>query len=280
MPLAIFLQTAPQSDILQYFTAGRIFRVLLILLAAWLLIRYSARLLNLLAARGPRARFLVKWLEPILRITLWFLAIFLSFEILAPSRETFLAVVGSVAIAIGLGAQDLIKNLIGGLVILGDRPYQLGDLVRIGEAFGEIDHIGLRSTKLTTPDDTRVTIPNASILNSQVFNANSGVPDCQVVTDLFLPVAADPDLASRIGHEAACACPYVYLKKPVSVSVADVFDQRPYLRLRIKAYVFDHRYEARMQNEITLRAKREFRRLGLLHPWEAAPGAPSPPARP
>ncbi len=267
MPLAMLLQAAPGRDVFQYFTVGRIARVGLILLVAWSLIRYSSKLLNLLAARGPRARFLVKWLEPILRITLWFLAIFVCFDILAPSRETFLAAIGSVAIAIGLGAQDLIKNLIGGLVILGDRPYQLGDRVRIGDAYGEIDHIGLRSTKLTTPEDTRVTIPNASIMSSQVFNANSGVPDCQVVTDLYLPIETDPDVASRIGYEAAYVCPYVYLRKPVVVLVSDAFDRMPYLRLRIKAYVCDHRFEPRMQSEITTRAKREFLRLGLLQPW-------------
>jgi MscS family membrane protein len=269
MPLALLLQISESQDIFQYFTFGRLARVVVILAIAWLLIRYSAKLLNVLAARGLRARFLVKWLEPILRITLWFVAIFLSFDVLAPSRETFLAAVGSVAIAVGLGAQDLIKNLIGGLVILGDRPYQLGDRVRIGDAYGEIDHIGLRSTKLTTPDDTRVTIPNANILSSHVFNANSGVPDCQVVTDLYLPIDTDPDLASRIGHEAAYTCPFAYLRKPVVVLVSDAFDRMPYLRLRIKAYVCDHRYEPQMQSDITSRIKREFLRLGLLARWSA-----------
>ena len=274
MPLALFLQITAERDIFRYLTVRRLSSVALILLAAWLVIRYSSKLLNVLAARGPRVRFLLKWMEPILRITLWFLAIFLSFEVLAPTTETLLAAVGSVAIAIGLGAQDLIKNLIGGLVILGDRPYQLGDRVRIGEAYGEIDHIGLRSTKLTTPDDTRVTIPNANILTNQVFNANSGVPDCQVVTDLYLPIDSDPDLASRIGYEAAFTSPYVYLKKPVVVLVSDGFDQRPYLRLRIKAYVCDHRFEPRMQSDITQRAKREFLRLGLLRSWQGE-GPPS-----
>lgn len=268
MPLAILLQISPEKDVFQYFTIGRILEVVLLLVTTWLLIRYLAKLLNALGTRGPRARFLVKWLEPIFRIALWFAAIFISFDILAPSRETFIAAIGSVAIAVGLGAQHLIKNLIGGLVILGDRPYQLGDRVRIGDAYGEIDHIGLRSTKLTTPDDTRVTIPNAKILDSQVFNANSGVPDCQVVTDLYLPIDTDPELAARIGYEAAYTCPFVFLQKPVVVLIADGFDRAPYLRLRIKAYVADHRFEPRMQSDITVRAKLEFLRLGLLRPWQ------------
>jgi len=276
LPIAVLMQAGQPADILQHFTPARIASVVVVFLATWLLIRYATKFLDVLSARGPRARFVIKWSEPILRITLWFAAIFVSFDLLSPSRETFFAVVGSIAIAIGLGAQDLIKNLVGGLVILADRPYQLGDRVRIGEAYGEIDHIGLRSTKLTTPEDTRVTIPNASILSTQAFNANSGVPDCQVVTDLYLPTDTDPAEALRIGYETAYTSPFVYLAKPVVVLLIDGFDRRPYLKLRIKAYVYDHRFEPRMQSDITARAKTEFLRLGLLKPWAMDPVGVSP----
>jgi MscS family membrane protein len=256
-----------QPNFLRYFTIARLATVAAIFVVTWVLIRYATRFLDLVSRRGPRARFAAKWIEPVLRIGLWFLAGFAAFDLLSPSRETFIAAIGSVAIAIGLGAQDLIKNLIGGLVAVADRPYQLGDRVRIGPAYGEIDHIGLRSTKLTTPDDTRVTIPNSDILTSEVFNANSGVPDCQVVTDVFLPADTDPAVATRIGYEVAYTSPFTYLAKPVTVLVCDEFDRRPFLKVRIKAYVFDHRYEPRMQSDFTARAKTEFLRLGLLKAW-------------
>lgn len=262
-----FVGGAATRDIFQYFTAGRILSVVVILVITALLIRYVTRLLDVLSRRGPRIRFLAKAAEPVFRIILWFAAMLISFRLLAPTRETFLAAVGSAAIAIGLGAQDLIKNLIGGLVILGDRPYQLGDLVQIGDAYGEIDHIGLRSTKLNTFGDTRVTIPNADILNKHVFDSNSGVPHCQVEIFLYLPTEADPDESLRIGYEAAYTCPYLYSAKPVVALIEDKFEQRPYLRLHIKAYVCDHRLLPRMQSDITARAKREFLHRGILKSW-------------
>ncbi|HVB33842.1 MAG TPA: mechanosensitive ion channel family protein [Patescibacteria group bacterium] len=260
-------ESTATRDIFQYFTFGRIISVIAILVVTWLFIRYATRLLDLLSRRGPRIRFLAKAAEPILRIILWFAAMLVSFHLLAPTRQTFLAAVGAAAIAIGLGAQDLVKNLIGGLVILGDRPYQLGDLVQIGDAYGEIDHIGLRSTKLTTYGDTRVTIPNADILDKHVFDSNSGVPHCQVETFLYLPADADPDEALCIGYEAAYTCPYLYSAKPVLALIEDKFDQRPYQRLHIKSYVCDHRLLPRMQSDITARAKREFLRRGILKSW-------------
>jgi len=265
-------------DIFQYFTFGRIASVILILFITALIIRYMARAFELLSRRGPRIRFLAKGAEPVVRITLWFAAMLVSFRLLAPTQATFLALIGSVAIAVGLGAQDLIKNLIGGLVVLGDRPYQLGDLVQIGDAYGEVVHIGLRSTKLYTFGDTMVTVPNADVLSMHVFDSNSGVPHCQVEIFLYLPPDADPDEALSVGSEAAYTCPYLFSAKPVKVLLEDRFERRPYLRLHVKAYVCDHRLLTRMQSDITARAKREFLRRGMLTNWwppEHAQAAPS-----
>lgn len=269
---AILLQTTPPS-ILQEFTLRRIGAAVITLVSAWILIHWTSRAIDTMSGRSTRARFFIKWTEPILRIGIWFVAILICVNLLAPSRETFIAGIASLGIALGLGAQDLVKNLIGGLVVLGDRPYQLGDRVRIGDAYGEIDQIGLRSTKLTTPEDTRVTIPNAQILSDRVFNANSGVPDCQVVTDLFLPPDTDPETVRKIGFEAAICSPFLLARKPVVILTTQVFDRRVCLRLRIKCYVYDHRFEPRIQSDVTARASRELLRRGLLQRWMAQPDA-------
>ncbi len=252
-------------NILERLSIDRILYAIAVLALAYILVRMSALFLETLGRRAPRSRFFFLMLAPILRFLLWLgAALIILVEILAPTRETMLAVIASIGIALGFGAQDLVKNLIGGLVILVDRPYQLGDRVKIGEAYGEIDHIGLRSTKLTTPDDTRVTIPNSEILTSQTFNANSGNLDCQVVTELILPYDANPAEVVDICYEAAYSSPFLLLSKPVVVNVADRIQDRPYMLVRVKAYVYDHRFEARMQTDITVRAKMEFLRREML----------------
>lgn len=261
-------------SLLDAVTPLAVLEVLVTLAVAWAIVRSASEALRFMSDRVPKARFFFKQLEPFVRIAVWFVVAFVVLSRLSPNQDAFLAGLGSIAIALGLGAQDLIKNVIGGIIVLTDRPYQLGDRVRIGDAYGEIDHIGLRSTKLTTPDDTRVTIPNAAVLNDRIFNANSGVPDCQVVTDVFLPAAVDPEMAIEIGREAAFASPFVLLDKPVVVLLSDQYQDRPYVQLRIKAYVHDHRFEPRMQSDITVRAKKEFLNRGVLAEWSPA-AAPS-----
>jgi small-conductance mechanosensitive channel len=187
---------------------------------------------------------------------------------LAPSQDAFLAALGSAAIAIGLGAQDLIKNLIGGFVIVADRPYQLGERVELNGAYGEVRHIGLRSTKIMTPDDTLVTVPNSTILTDKAQNANAGVPQCLVVTELFLPTSVEPEMALKIGREALLTSPYTCLKQRMAVTLTDAYTESPYMILRAKGYVYDHRFEPAMKTDITQRCKSEFLRLGFYRLWQ------------
>ena len=278
LPFVFAMQVTPTTSPVSFISGispSKILYALLILVAAYLAIRFITATLEALSNHAARARFFFKMLIPVMRFVLWLMSIIIVIAIFAPSTNAMLAVLASVGIALGLGAQDLVKNIIGGLVILADRPYQLGDRVKIGDAYGEIDHIGLRSTKLTTPDDTRVTIPNSEILSGKAWNANSGVLTCQVVTDIFLPHDVDPSEALELGYESAYSSPYVLLSKPVVVLLQDRFDYVPYMTLRIKAYVYDHRFEPRFQSDITVRTKTELLKRGLLEKWNL----PSPPGK-
>jgi MscS family membrane protein len=81
-----------------------------------------------------------------------------------------LAGVGLGGIAIALAAQKSIENLFGGITLYLDRPVRVGQFCRFGERLGEVEEIGLRSTRLRTPDRTLVTVPNAEFANLQLEN--------------------------------------------------------------------------------------------------------------
>lgn len=258
-------------QILDHISASKVLQALLVVLVVFALVRLSDKALEALARKAPRARFFFKAAAPVARFGLWLGgALLILTAVIAPTAQTLWAVLTAAGVALGFGAQDLVKNIIGGLVVLIDRPYQLGDRVRIGDAYGEIDHIGLRSTRLTTADEVRVTIPNSEVLSGMTWNANSGALDTEVVTELYLPPDSDPDAAAEVGYEAAYTSPYVLLAKPIRVLLEDRFHQSPFLLVRVKAYVYDHRYEPALKSDITLRAKREFLRRGMLAGWREA----------
>jgi hypothetical protein len=87
-----------------------------------MLLKWVREFIDGLEKHNPRLRVMLRQAEAPLRIAIWFGAILLSAEVLAPSQDAFLAALGSAALAIGLGLQDLIKNLIGGIVVGSPAP--------------------------------------------------------------------------------------------------------------------------------------------------------------
>jgi hypothetical protein len=247
-----------EARVLAQIAVWKILFVVVLVAVTWMLLKWVRGFLDRLEKHNPRLRFVLRQVEPPLRIAVWFGALLIAAEILAPSREAFFAAIGSAALAIGLGLQDLIKNLIGGLVVVADRPYQTGDLIKVADASGEVVQIGLRSTKILTADGALVTVPNSEVLTSLIFNANAGVADCLVSTEVVLPHDVDPDWAMCIGREVAVSCPYTHLGRSIDLELGEKrFGSYPLL-LKIKAYVYDHRFEQAMKTDILRRARREL----------------------
>ena len=244
---------------------------ILILSFAFVAVRALTWLLDLLAERHAARRLLYKRLVPIVRVVVWaFTAFVIIRGIYALEARTLLAAGAAIGVAIGFAAQDVIKNIFGGLMIIIDRPFQAGDKIQVGDTYGEVTAIGLRATRIVTPDDSVVSVPNARVLDGAVSNANSGALDCQVVTDLWLPGWVDVRKARRIAYRAAVTSRYVYLRKPVVVIVKDEVHHTFLTHLRVKAYVQDIRHEFLFMSDVTERARAAFVEAGLLPEWHGA----------
>jgi len=88
---------------------------------------------------------------------------------------SWLASAGVLGIAVGFAAKDTLSNLFSGVFIVADTPYKIGDFVVLDNRIrGEVQEIGMRSTRLLTRDDIEVTVPNAVIANSQIVNQTGG----------------------------------------------------------------------------------------------------------
>lgn len=103
------------------------------------------------------------------------LGVYIIFSAWNIDMTAWLASAGIVGIAVGFAAKDTLANLFSGVFILADAPYKIGDYVVLdtGER-GEITHIGIRSTRMKTRDDVEVTVPNAIMGNSKIFNESGG----------------------------------------------------------------------------------------------------------
>ena len=243
----------------------KIFWALVILLIFHVLIRVIVWVLETLSERSVTRRLTFKWLIPITRMLLWAIATYLIvLNVFRVDAQGLLAASAALGVAVGIAAQDLLKNVLGGLIVVFDQPFQVGDKIRVGRSYGEVVSIGLRSTRVVTADDDLVTIPNSQVVGEQVANSNAGQLNCQVLTDLYLPGRVDERRAKEIAFEAAVTSRYVFLNKPIVVLVQDDFRTTFVTRIRIRAYVLDPRFEFVFQSDVTERAREGFRAAGLM----------------
>lgn len=238
---------------------------LLVILVFHFLIRVLIWVLETLAERSTARRLSFKWLIPITRMVFWAIAVFLIVNnIFQVDAQGLIAAGAALGVGIAVAAQDVLKNVLGGLTVVFDQPFQVGDKISVGGTYGEVVSIGLRSTRIVTADDDMVSIPNAKLVEEQVANSNAGQLNCQVATKLYLPGRVDERLAKKIAFEAAVTSKYVFLNKPIVVLVQDDFRTTFVTRIKVRAYVLDPRFEFVFQSDVTERARDGFRKAGLM----------------
>ncbi len=107
-----------------------------------------------------------------LKIAIIAIAVMLALNVLGVDVTAGLAAFGIGGIAIALGAQKTVENLVGSLSLIADRPIRIGDFCKIGDVQGTIEDIGMRSTRVRTLDRNIITIPNGQLSTLQIDNQN------------------------------------------------------------------------------------------------------------
>ena len=267
-------EAAPSTDLESFSQLAHLIRwrgVVLsigVMVGAWLLLRFIDNLVHGLSLTFADRRLMLQKFATFFRFGVYVVSIvvvvLLSFEI---SNEVLAVLGGTAAVAMGFAMKDLVASVVAGVMIMMDRPFQVGDRVSFGGQYGDITNIGLRSVRMQTLDDNVVTIPNNKFLTDITSCGNYGALDMQVVMDFHIGVDQDVEAAQRIVQEAGVSSRYVYLPKPVVVLVSqEIVDNYITLRVRLKAYVLDTKHEKAFVNDVTLRVLDAFRGLGIQPP--------------
>jgi small-conductance mechanosensitive channel len=152
-------------------TVGKIVMALLILAIGYLLSIWVAGFLERLAVgrfkvEPNQAGLIRRWAKVVLIISL---IVFSLISVKIP-LTIFAFLGGALAIGLGFGTQNLLKNFISGIIILFERPFRVGDVLEVGGQRGTITSIGIRSSVLLLWDSTETLIPNSALLENNLTN--------------------------------------------------------------------------------------------------------------
>jgi len=246
-------------------TFGTVTYAILLIIGAWVLVWALTKVLTFLSEKVGGKRIMIKMIIPLIKLLIWIAVIFLVItSIVDFSSVNLLAFSGLLGAALGFGLKDVVGDFVGGIAIIIEQPFKVGDKIYFGDTYGEVKDIGLRATRIITPDDTEYSIPNYKVFTDSVGSSNSGKMEMMIVVDLFVHPGADTEKGVGIVREAIISSPYVIVKEHLStVLVTDM----PYARrIRAKMYVLDLRDEFECASDITRRSWTAFEKEGIRPP--------------
>ena len=218
---------------------------------------------------GPLDDRLVEFLELTARYVIWFIGIMLILVNLDVDITPFLATAGIIGLAFALAAQDLISNFYGGAIITIDKPFKVGDRVRVEQNYGDVVEIGPRSTRLRTQDNQIITIPNNKITTNYVTNYSEPDQTLRIIIPVSVASGTDPtkvkELLLDIARDILQKTGYL-LEQPAPQAFFTEFGDSG---LKFVLYVWARKYDItdEVKDAINLEIARRFAAEGIAIPF-------------
>ncbi|MDM5361537.1 mechanosensitive ion channel family protein [Peribacillus sp. ACCC06369] len=225
-----------------------IIKIFLVLLLSRIIISIGKTVINKFFAvrlRSPirvserRETTLIKLLENIVTYVINFIALIMILEIFSFDVKALLAGAGILGLAVGFGAQSLVKDIITGFFVIFEDHFSVGDYIKINNFEGEVIEIGLRTTKIKSGAGELHFIPNGSII--QVTNYS--ILNSMAVVDVTIPNDGSVELAEKVLIELLSSMEGKYealIKAPEFLGIETISAEEIVLRITAETKPMHH----------------------------------------
>jgi len=198
-------------------------------------------------------------------------AVILALDIMGINVMPFVAGAGVLGIAIGFAAKDTLSNLIAGILLIIDRPFEIGDRIQVWSApagsssWGDVLDIGLRATKIRTTDNIIIVIPNNEIMKRDIVNYTLISSNIRVRINIGVSYDTDIKQAKEVILQMASQVDWV-LKEPEPRVVVRSFGESS-VDLQLRVWINDARRRMDTISTITDHIKYAFDEAGIEIPY-------------
>ena len=217
------------------------------------------------ARRTQRAETIGAVLRSIVTIVIWSIAVLTILETLGINLAPLIAGAGIAGVALGFGAQSLVRDFLSGMFMLMEDQFGVGDVVDTGVATGTVEGVSLRTTRLRDVDGVVWHIPNGTILRvgNKSQQWSRAVVDVPVAFEADTAVATDVihDVAAGIWHEPEYAS--VILAEPSVLGVESLAPGRVVIRVVVRT---QPQQQWRVERELRVRIKSALDAAGIALP--------------
>lgn len=183
-------------------------------------------------------------------------SVFLAIAVIGGNLSNLAIVAGALSFGVGLGLQNIVNNLVSGILILFERPIKIGDVVNIGGQEGTVKQINIRSTQLETLTKSNIIIPNSNIISEIVLNKTLNNKQARVDLNFVVDSSNDPKEMIDILLKIAKSNDRV-MTKPAPFVAFNSFTRNS-LDFTLKIYINDLNNQQDIVNEVLITAFYKF----------------------
>lgn len=184
------------------------------------------RIVKYLVERLLRNSGLPRGIPSAIAVTLSYLIVaagfFLALSIAGIDLGKFGFIAGALGVGIGFGLQNIVNNFISGLILIYERPLQIGDTIEVENLLGKVNRIGVRSSNVRTFDGAEVVVPNGNLISNQVINWTLSDSIRRIELKVGAAYGSDPNQVIKLLATVAQSNPVV-LQEPMPLALFDGF---------------------------------------------------------
>ncbi len=162
-------------DFIKKIPVSKVISVMVLLVICLFAVKFILILFDKVIKKSKLDPLICKILRVSVKAVLLFIALIIVLSSLGISVSSLIATLSVVGVAVSLAIQGFLSNVFGGIQIISNKPFHIGDYVEAGEESGTVCEVGLFYTKLNTPDKKLIQIPNSIVANSNIINYSSAV---------------------------------------------------------------------------------------------------------
>jgi small-conductance mechanosensitive channel len=187
---------------------------------------------------------------------LWSLGILVSLNVMGLSATSIAVAFGALSIGLGFGLQNIFNNFVSGLILLFERPIQVGDVLQVTDIWGTVTKINVRSTVVQTFDNASLIIPNSDMVSNQVTNWSFKDQRLRRIITVGVAYGSPIELVRETLFEIARNHPKVLKRPRPDVLFDDFGDSALIFKLRLWSTVDDF---IKVETDVRFEIDRLFR---------------------
>ena len=201
----------------------------------------------------------------LIRYAILFVGIIAILQLWGIDLSSLTLLASALGVGLGLGLQNIVKDIGSGLVLVFERPIQVGDFIELGGRMGRVDRIGPRSTDIRTLDQVSIIVPNSRFLEQDVINWSHRNPLSRIHIPIGVAYGSDPETVKAVLLQVGREHPQVMAAPAAEVFLMGFGDSS--MDFELLVWIRKPQEHPQIRSDLNFAIAAAFRQVGIEIPF-------------